>query len=165
MVDEAFGNADQQGGIPATGEPARLIRHYFVDEAGDGTLFNRHKRAVVGKEGCSRFFILGLLDVADPSSLGAQMVQLRKTLLADPYLQRVPSMHPRQGKTARAFHAKDDCPEVRREVFRLLLQHELRFFAVVRDKHRILEKVIEHYTKRSPLTLERLPPEKEKPGI
>jgi hypothetical protein len=35
--------------------------NYFVDEAGDGTLFNRKKRVVVGQEGCSKFFILGVL--------------------------------------------------------------------------------------------------------
>jgi hypothetical protein len=44
-------------------------RHYFVDEAGDGTLFNRQGRIIVGTEGCSRFFILGLLDVPDVKSL------------------------------------------------------------------------------------------------
>ena len=31
--------------------------HYFVDEAGDGTLFNKRKRIVVGREGCSLCFI------------------------------------------------------------------------------------------------------------
>ncbi len=39
------------------------------------------------------------------------------------------------------FHAKDDLPEVRREVFALLRKHELRFLAVVRNKQRVLEYV------------------------
>ena len=47
-------------------------------------------------------------------------------------------------KTAVFFHAKDDVPEVRREVFRLLHDTEgLRFFAVVADKWRALEYVRE----------------------
>ncbi|WP_295543566.1 hypothetical protein [uncultured Thiohalocapsa sp.] len=37
-------------------------------------------------------------------------------------------------KTALAFHAKDDAPEVRREVYKLLIQAEVRFYAVVRNK-------------------------------
>lgn len=40
--------------------------------------------------------------------------------------------------------AKDDCAEVRREVYRLLMEHDMRFFAVVRHKRTILEKVLEH---------------------
>ena len=50
-------------------------------------------------------------------------------------------MQPNQGKTAVAFHAKDDLPEVRREVLALLLRHELRFYAVVRDKRQTLAYV------------------------
>lgn len=45
-------------------------------------------------------------------------------------------------KTAVAFHAKDDIPEVRKEVFALLRETEgLRFFAVVTDKLSVLEYV------------------------
>lgn len=43
-------------------------------------------------------------------------------------------MQPKNRKTAVAFHAKDDLPEIRREVFKLLLRKDLRFYAVVRDK-------------------------------
>lgn len=46
-------------------------------------------------------------------------------------------MEPERGKTARFFHAKDDVPEVRVEVFRLLLAHELRFSAIVKDKREL----------------------------
>lgn len=118
--------------------------HYFVDEAGDGTLFNKKKQVVVGQEGCSSYFILGVLEADDPVALDEDLTSLRNTLLADQYLAKVPSMQPEQRKTAEAFHAKDDCPEVRREVYRLLMQHELRFFALVRHKHIIAAKVREH---------------------
>jgi hypothetical protein len=68
-------------------------------------------------------------------------------LLADPYFHGVPSMQPEQKKTAVAFHAKDDLPEVRREVFNLLQAHEVRFYAVVRDKQVITQKVLDHNRK------------------
>ena len=117
------------------------VRSYFVDEAGDGVLFSRKGRLIIGTEGCSRFFILGLIDIPDPDALGTALEELRARLVADPYFKGVPSMQPEARKTASAFHAKDDLPEVRREVFSVLSRHEMRFFAVVRDKANVLEYV------------------------
>lgn len=117
------------------------LRYYFVDEAGDPMLFNRRKRAVVGQDGCSTYFILGLLDITDPQRLDQELTALREQLLADPYFKDVPSMQPERKKTAVAFHAKDDLPEVRREVFRVLMGHDMKLFAVIRDKRRVLDLV------------------------
>jgi hypothetical protein len=113
---------------------ATSVVHYFVDEAGDPTLFNRKGRLIVGDEGCSSYFILGKLEIEEPGVLSAQLATLRQELVADPYFKAVPSMQPEHRKTALAFHAKDDIPEVRREVYRLLLNAKVRFYAVVRDK-------------------------------
>ena len=117
------------------------IVHYYVDESGDPTLFDSKGRVLVGSEGCSRFFILGLLQVSDPEGLDARLADLRARLLSDTYFSGVPSMQPDARKTALAFHAKDDLPEVRREVFTLLKQEEVRFFAVVRSKKATLAYV------------------------
>lgn len=118
--------------------------HIFVDEAGDPTLFANRRRAIVGTPGCSRFFILGKLEVDDPLALGARLEVLRKDLLGSSYFAGVPSFDPARGKTAHAFHAKDDLPEVRYEVYKLLVAEgdKLRFHAVVCDKARILEEVL-----------------------
>lgn len=129
-------------------EPVPSKCHYFVDEAGDPTLFNRRKQVVVGVEGCSTYFMLGLLAVSDPESLGLALSELRQRILADPFFKRVPSIQPERRKTAIEFHAKDDIPEVRREVFSLLMQHDLRFFAVVWDKRCIVQKVRAHNLKQ-----------------
>jgi hypothetical protein len=40
-------------------DSAPSTRHYFVDEADDGTLFDGKGRVIIGSEGCSRFFSLG----------------------------------------------------------------------------------------------------------
>jgi hypothetical protein len=122
-------------------EKITAIRKYFVDEAGDATLFADKGKVIVGSEGCSRYFILGMLDIADPDALNTDMEILRARLLADPYFKNVPSMQPEAKKTALAFHAKDDVPEVRREVFTLLMKFDLRFFAVVRNKLRVVDYV------------------------
>lgn len=113
---------------------------YFVDEAGDTTLFRHGGRPALGRDGVSNFFILGRLEIDDVAALTADITALRHRLLADPLLKSVPSMQPERGKTARFFHAKDDVPEVRVEVFRLLLAHELRFSAIVKDKRALLRE-------------------------
>ena len=120
--------------------------HYFLDEAGDATLYDAKGRNIIGTEGCSRFTILGLLEVADPVALADEMSNLRRTLLADPYFKGVASFQPEQRKTALFFHAKDGLPEVRREVYMLLMRHEVRFFAVVQDKIELLNYVRERNT-------------------
>ena len=117
------------------------IIHYFVDEAGDPTLFDRKGRIIINENGCSNYFILGKMEIDDPAGVEESLENLRKELLADPYFKNVPSMQPVSRKTAIAFHAKDDLPEVRREVFKLLLQKKLRFYAVVRDKQDLVTYV------------------------
>jgi len=125
--------------IPGT--PTSIL-HYFVDEGGDSTLFSKTGKVLVGTEGCSRFFILGLLDVPNPVALKDRFDRLRAQLMDDSYFTGVPSMQPNERKTAVAFHAKDDLPEVRREVFSILRDMEgLRFYAVVADKLSVLEYV------------------------
>ena len=122
----------------AANDPGQVI-HYFVDEAGDPTLFDRKGRIIVGNSaGCSTYFILGKLDVDDPAGLTSAMDKLRADLLTDPYFRGIPSMQLTAGKTASMFHAKDDIPEVRREVFKLLLAQPVRFYAVVRDKRQVV---------------------------
>ncbi len=114
------------------------VSHNFVDEAGDTTLFGSHGKVLVGTDQASKFFIVGRLEVMDPAALEADLAGLRTGLLVDPLLRTIPSMQASAKKTALFFHAKDDAPEVRHAVFRVLLEHDLRFSAVVREKHHLL---------------------------
>ncbi len=116
-------------------------KHYFTDEAGDPVLFSRAGKVLAGTPGCSRFFIVGFIIAGDPDALAQDLDALRARLLADPYFADVPSMQPGARKTAVAFHAKDDVPEVRREVFEILRRHDLRFLAIVRDKCEVMAGV------------------------
>jgi hypothetical protein len=133
-TDNLVGGSREMG----KSRPGHEVRYYFVDESGDPVLFSGSGSILLGTPGCSRFFILGLLDVRDPAALSRDMEALRHRLIDDPYFANVPSMRSDSGKTALAFHAKDDLPEVRREVFALLMRHEMRFHAVVRDKKAVL---------------------------
>lgn len=120
------------------GDSPPTVLHYYIDEAGDSTLFDKRGRKVLVGTPSSKYFVLGKLEVPQPDRLAEELDELRAKLLDDPYFEGISSMQPAEKKTALAFHAKDDVPEVRREVFQLLAQHELRFYAVVRDKTELL---------------------------
>jgi len=91
-----------------------------VYEAGDPTLFHASGKPIVGTPGCSRFFIIGKLEVDDPAALAKALTGLRQDLFTDPYFVGVESFRPERKKTALLFHAKDDLPEVRYRVLNLL---------------------------------------------
>lgn len=119
-------------------------RIIYIDEAGDAVLWNRRGKLRVGSEGCSNYFMIGAVEIADQLALGNELENLRKELLADPYFKDVPSMQPNAGRTAVVFHAKDDPPEVRREVFKVLLKHDFEFHVVVRHKLEIVRIVTDY---------------------
>lgn len=115
-------------------------QHLFVDEAGDPVLFDGKGRPLLGGNGCSRYFILGKLDVTEPGALAVELTKLRETLKRDPLFASVESFKPERRKTAVLFHAKDDLPDVRVKVFDLLRSFGsgLRFHGVVCDKATVL---------------------------
>jgi hypothetical protein len=117
------------------------VQHLFVDEAGTPTLFHASGKPVADTYGCSRFLVLGKLEVENPPALAAALTDLRQQMLADPIFAGTESFKPERKKTAVAFHAKDDLPEVRVPVFELLrgFGNQLRFYAVVCDKLRLTE--------------------------
>jgi hypothetical protein len=115
------------------------VCHLFVDEAGTPDIFDGKGRSKVGTEGCSRFFLLGMLEADDPEKLKTALSTLREQLRRDPYFASAESFRPERKKTALLFHAKDDLPEVRVKVFDLLRSFgsALHFRAVVCDKESI----------------------------
>ncbi len=119
---------------PVLRETTRSPTHYYVDEAGDLTLFNRRKQTVVGTEGVSHCFIVGMAELPEPAGAHRKLEELRSSLIGDPYFSSAPSMSRSARKTTIAFHAKDDLPEVRREVFRLLPGLGAKVLIVVRRK-------------------------------
>lgn len=112
------------------------ICRLYVDEAGTPDIFDSKGRTNIGNNGCSCFFILGMLEVHEPEELVTALTDLREELISDPYFATTESFKPERKKTALQFHAKDDLPEVRVKVFDLLrtFGSTLRFRAVVCDK-------------------------------
>lgn len=117
-------------------------RFFYVDETGDPNFYAKGRKLIVGNEGCSRTFGLGFLRTADPEPIRQRLLALRAHLAVDRYLKDIPSM----AKTRHAFHAKDDCPEVRRAVFGALDEFEFSVQVVVARKR---ENIFIHKHKRS----------------
>ena len=91
--------------------------YFFVDESGDTTFYNRKGKWIVGSEnGASKILLMGFIRTTEPEFLRKKLNELKYEVLNDEYLKDIPSM----SKTKIAFHAKDDCPEVRYKVFTLL---------------------------------------------
>src|SRR5438067_13227935 len=96
--------------------PKRGNTHFFVDEAGDPTFYNKKGRLIVGQGGCSPLLSLGLIETSNPRGMRQAVLDLHAEVLADTYLQKIPSF----ADTSIAFHANKDCPEVRYLVYKLL---------------------------------------------
>jgi hypothetical protein len=118
-----------------------MNRHFYIDEAGDLSLFNKKgKMLALGQEGRSRYFMIAVAELSNPEHAKTDFAALRQDLLKDPSLKAVPSME----KTARHFHCKDDCPAVRREVFNLLSTQDYikQISVAIRDKRVLQQKAL-----------------------
>lgn len=121
-------------------ESPATTRHFFVDEAGDLSLFDKKGRVIVGDEGVSNYFMVGVAELPNPERAAGLLNSLRVKLVADPYFKGVPSMSVEEGKTALFFHAKDDVAEVRREVFQLLPTLGASVHVAVRRKNHLVHE-------------------------
>ncbi len=105
-------------------------RHFYVDETGDPNFYAKGRKLIVGEEGCSRTFGVGFVRTAQPEPIRQALAELRSELAKDSYLAKIPSMQ----KTLTAFHAKDDCPKVRKAVFETLRKQDLAAHIVIARK-------------------------------
>lgn len=107
---------------------------FFVDESGDPTFYDRHGNLIVGHPGCSPILVLGFVETQNPQAIRRAVLALQQEVVNDSYFQGVPSI----AKTAVAFHAKDDTPEVRYRFFKLLASLDFRAqFIVARKIERV----------------------------
>lgn len=85
---------------------------------------------IVGKPGCSRVLLLGFVRVENQGSIRDSLSELQEQISCEPYLKDIPSIR----KTVRAFHAKDDCPEVRMMMYKTLAKQDFAVQVVVAKK-------------------------------
>ena len=118
-----------------------FLYHYFLDEAGDTTFYGKRMVPILGEQGVSSCFILGLLKVNQPlNDVRAKVIQLQTEIVSDPYYKDIFSIHKKRSYPYH-LHAKDDIPEIRKATFELIKSIDCSFEAVVARKiHYIFEK-------------------------
>ncbi|WP_017296075.1 DUF3800 domain-containing protein [Geminocystis herdmanii] len=114
------------------------IRNYYVDEAGDLTLFDKRGKVMLGKNGVSNTFMIGVVRLSNPILVKETLDKLRDNLLLDPIFKNISSMQPSAKKTALLFHAKNDHPQIRQEVFNILGQFEAKVQIAIRRKSELI---------------------------
>ena len=96
-------------------EPAPLpIAHRFVDEVGDTTFYGKGRQIILGQEGVSLVFGMGIVKFGRPlAEIRSEIAALQKQVEADPLLNAIPSVIKRVDKGGFFFHACKDSDDVR----------------------------------------------------
>ena len=109
--------------------------HRFLDESGDTTFYGKGKRIIVGDDGVSKTFILGMVKFKTKlETIRNNIIALQNEVVNDKYYQGVPSIQKKVNRGGYFFHAKDDIPEVREKFFRFIRTLNCSFEAVVAKK-------------------------------
>ena len=108
--------------------------HRFLDEAGDCTFYGKRRKNILGTEGVSNCFVLGMVKFKEPlEPIRKEVIELQSNIQNDPYF-KVPSVIKKMNSAGFFFHAKDDIPEIRKIFFDFIIQKKLSFEAVVARK-------------------------------
>jgi hypothetical protein len=96
-------------------EPSKPERfHRFLDETGDTAFYGKGRKLIVGRDGVSLSFGLGVVRVDRPLNEVRQEVRALQTQVeADPLLNTIPSVQKRAASGGFFFHSCKDTPDVR----------------------------------------------------
>lgn len=96
--------------------------HRFLDETGDTTFYGKGRKLIVGQDGVSLSFGLGVVRIDRPlEEVRREIRALEAQVQADPLLNTIPSVQKRGAAGGFFFHACKDSPDVR-----TVLLHYLR---------------------------------------
>lgn len=124
-----------EGALPEPVDTKRGTDHRFLDEAGDTTFFGKGKQLIVGREGVSLAFTMGMVKINRPlPDVRAEVSALRRSVEQDEYLNVIPSVRKRMERGGFFFHACDDTPEVRQLLFRYIKTLDCSLEAVMARK-------------------------------
>jgi hypothetical protein len=95
-------------------EAGEETTHRFLDETGDTTFYGKGRMLIIGQEGVSLCFGLGIVRIDRPlNEVREEVRTLQKQVEADPLLNTIPSVKKRIGSGGFYFHACKDSPDVR----------------------------------------------------
>ena len=99
-----------------TEEPPESLEtsHRFLDEMGNPTFFGKGKQCIIGHEGVSLAFGMGIAKIERPLAEVRKEIQaLQQQVVNDALLNTLPSVVKRVNKGGFFFHACKDTPDVR----------------------------------------------------
>lgn len=95
--------------------------HRFLDETGDTTFYGKGRTLIVGQDGVSLSFGLGVVRIDRPLEEARREVRdLEAQVETDPLLNTIPSVQKRVASGGFFFHACKDTPDVRAVLLRYL---------------------------------------------
>lgn len=119
----------------AAQRPVIHDNHRFLDEAGDTTFYGAGKVPIVGQNGVSLCFILGMVKFKEPlQSIRQRILDLQNQVANDPYFRDIPSITKKINQGGFYFHATDDLPEVRKIFYDFIASLNCSFEAFVGRK-------------------------------
>lgn len=110
------------------------LNHRFLDEAGDTAFYAKGKKAIVGSNGVSNAFIIGMVKFKQPLGELRNAVQALQSKVANDPFYDVISIRKKKESTGYYFHATDDIPELRKLFFDFIKGLDCSFEAVVGRK-------------------------------
>ena len=110
------------------------LNHRFLDEAGDITFYGKGKKSIIGSNGVSNSFIIGMVKFKQPlSEIRKAVADLQNKVANDPFFDVI-SIRKKKEASGYYFHATDDLPEVRKLFFDFIKTVDCSFEAVVGRK-------------------------------
>lgn len=95
--------------------------HRFLDETGDTTFYGKGRKLIVGQDGVSLSFGLGVVRIDRPlEEVRREVRSLEAQVEADPLLNPIPRVQKRVASGGFFFHACKDTPDVRAVLLRYL---------------------------------------------
>jgi len=116
-------------------EQNEIADHRFLDEAGDTTFFGKGRELIVGNQGVSRAFSIGMVKFSCPlDDVRRDVIELQRQIERDDYLKAIPSIYKKKEAGGFYFHATDDPPEVREVFYKYLKNLECSLEVAVARK-------------------------------
>lgn len=95
--------------------------HRFLDETGDTTFYGKGRKLIIGQDGVSLSFGLGVVRIDRPlEEVRREIRALEAGVESDPLLNPIPSVRKRVASGGFFFHACKDTPDVRSVLLRYL---------------------------------------------
>jgi len=111
------------------------VHHRFLDETGDTTFYGKGRKLIIGKQGVSLSFGLGVVRIDRPLEEVRREVRTLQTQVEnDPLLNTIPSVQKRVASGGFYFHACKDSPDVRAVLLRYLRELKCEAEVVVARK-------------------------------